>query len=109
MCLACGRSVLCASMAAEEHSYVNWAQYDGHILLTVAVLVLSCAGEARSSVLSFWHSFVEPFFGRGQRQYSPLHTKTEMQQLEAEEHMEKQSSSSEEPEEPKGERLGVCS
>lgn len=62
------------------------------------------AGEARASVLSFWHAFVEPFFGRGQRQYNPLHTKMEMQQLEAEEHMEKQSSSSEEPEEPKGER-----
>lgn len=71
-------------------------------------VLLSCAGEARSSVLSFWHSFVEPFFGRGQRQYVPLHTKTEMQQLEAEEHVEKQSSSSEEPEEPKGEP-GVCS
>lgn len=55
-------------------------------------------------MLSFWHAFVEPFFGRGQRQYNPLHTKMEMQQLEAEEHMEKQSSSSEEPEEPKGEK-----
>lgn len=54
-------------------------------------------------MLAFWHSFVEPFFGRGQRQYTPLHTKMEMQQLEAEEHVEKQSSSSEEPEEPKGE------
>lgn len=64
------------------------------------------AGEARSSVLAFWHSFVEPFFGRGQRQYTPLHTKMEMQQLEAEEHVEKQSSSSEEPEEPKGEPPG---
>lgn len=64
---------------------------------------VACVGEARSSVLAFWHKFVEPYFGRGQRQYAPLHTKMEMQQLEAEEHMEKQSSSSsEEPEEPKG-------
>jgi hypothetical protein len=54
-------------------------------------------------VLALWHSFVEPFFGRGERDYVPLHTKTEMQQLEAEEHVDKQSSSSEEPEEPKGE------
>jgi len=61
-----------------------------------------CSGEARSTVLAFWHAFVEPFFGRGQRQYSPLHTKTQMQQLEAEEHVEKQSSSSDEQEEPKG-------
>lgn len=57
------------------------------------------AGDARSSVLSFWHKFVEPFFGRGQRAYTPLHTKTEMQQLEAEDHQDKQSSSSDEAEE----------
>lgn len=60
-------------------------------------------GEARAAVLSFWHSFVEPFFGRGQRQYSPLHTQTQMQQLEAEDHVDKQSSSSDEQEEGKGE------
>lgn len=58
-------------------------------------------------MLAFWHAFVEPFFGRGQRQYSPLHTKTQMQQLEAEEHVEKQSSSSDEQEEPKG-KAGVA-
>jgi hypothetical protein len=57
-------------------------------------------------VLTLWHSFVEPFFGRGERSYVPLHTKTEMQQLEAEDHVEKQSSSSDEPEEPKGESPG---
>lgn len=44
------------------------------------------AGDVREAVLNFWHTTVEPFFGRGQKQYQPLHTKTEMQQLEAEEH-----------------------
>lgn len=43
-------------------------------------------GDVREAVLTFWHSMVEPFFGRGQRQYHQLHTKTELQQLEAEEH-----------------------
>jgi hypothetical protein len=62
-------------------------------------------GEVRSSVLAFWHSFVEPFFGRGERAYVQLHTKTELQQLEAEEHADKQSSSSSDEEEgKKGER-----
>ena len=56
-------------------------------------------------MLSFWHSFVEPYFGRGQRQYTPLHTQKQMQQLEAEDHVDKQSSSSDEQEEPKGELM----
>lgn len=66
------------------------------------------AGEARSSVLSFWHKFVEPFFGCSQRTYTPLHTKTELLQLEAEDHADKESSSSDEQEEAKGTQQHTC-
>jgi hypothetical protein len=51
-------------------------------------------GDVRDAVIAFWHTTVEPFFGRQQRQYQQLHTKTELQQLEAEEHAGKASSSS---------------
>lgn len=50
-------------------------------------------GDVREAVVAFWHSTVEPFFGRGQRTYQQLHTKTELQQLEAEEHAKASSSS----------------
>jgi hypothetical protein len=64
----------------------------------------------RASVIVFWHSFVEPFFGRGERTYTQLHTKTELQQLEAEEHAGKASSSSsgEHEEGGKGECVCAC-
>lgn len=51
-------------------------------------------GDVRDAVIRFWHTTVEPFFGRQQRPYTQLHTKTELQQLEAEEHAGKASSSS---------------
>jgi hypothetical protein len=51
-------------------------------------------GDVRDTVIAFWHTTVEPFFGRPQRPYQQLHTKTELQQLEAEEHAGKASSSS---------------
>jgi hypothetical protein len=51
-------------------------------------------GDVRDAVIAFWHTTVEPFFGRPQRPYQQLHTKTELQQLEAEEHAGKASSSS---------------
>jgi hypothetical protein len=51
-------------------------------------------GDVRDAVIAFWHTTVEPFFGRQQQQYQQLHTKTELQQLEAEEHAGKASSSS---------------
>jgi hypothetical protein len=51
-------------------------------------------GDVRDAVIAFWHTTVEPFFGRQQRQYQQLHTKKELQQLEAEEHAGKASSSS---------------
>eukprot|EP00878_Enallax_costatus_P007439 GHUV01007791.1.p1 GENE.GHUV01007791.1~~GHUV01007791.1.p1 ORF type:complete len:1062 (+),score=409.26 GHUV01007791.1:105-3290(+) len=59
-------------------------------------------GDVREAVLTFWHTMVEPFFGRGQRQYQQLHTKIELQQLEAEEHAEKASSSDDEGDEKTG-------
>eukprot|EP00879_Flechtneria_rotunda_P010154 GHRR01010615.1.p1 GENE.GHRR01010615.1~~GHRR01010615.1.p1 ORF type:complete len:776 (+),score=281.26 GHRR01010615.1:210-2537(+) len=58
-------------------------------------------GDARESVLAFWHTAVEPFFGRGVRQYQQLHSKTELQQLEAEEHGDRDSSDDEQDEDRK--------
>ncbi|WIA19087.1 hypothetical protein OEZ85_003737 [Tetradesmus obliquus] len=56
-------------------------------------------GDVRDAVIRFWHTTVEPFFGRQQRPYTQLHTKTELQQLEAEEHAGKASSSSDQEDE----------
>eukprot|EP00882_Tetradesmus_deserticola_P011207 GHRQ01011856.1.p1 GENE.GHRQ01011856.1~~GHRQ01011856.1.p1 ORF type:complete len:534 (+),score=277.95 GHRQ01011856.1:129-1730(+) len=54
-------------------------------------------GDVRDAVIAFWHSTVEPFFGRHQRTYTQLHTKTELQQLEAEEHAAGKASDSSDP------------
>ena len=39
------------------------------------------AAEVRDQVVALWHQLVEPYFGRDQRQYLPLHTKAELQVL----------------------------
>lgn len=60
------------------------------------------SGDVRESVLAFWHDSVEPFFGRGRRTYTPLHTQTELQQLEAEAHGAAAASSSSDDEDGAG-------
>jgi hypothetical protein len=47
--------------------------------VVVYALEESLTAELRDQVIALWHDLVEPFFGRGQRQYMPLHTKAELQ------------------------------
>lgn len=46
----------------------------------------SMSAEMRDAVLRFWHYLVEPFFGRGRREYVPLHVKQEMDEVRAHTH-----------------------